>query len=550
MHEQLFLIILDMSVAASYVLVCVLGLRLLLRRAPRWVAYAAWLLVLFRLVSPVSFSAPFALLGNLRLPGTDRQMPAPAGISAGLGLADAPGTPLSPVMPAAPNTPLHVLPVAAWIWLAGLALLLGYALVTTIRVKHQTRLAQRLFDNVYESASVPSPFIFGLFRPRVFIPIGLGDCERSLVLRHERVHLKRLDHLVKPFAFAVLAVHWFNPLVWLAYRQMSLDMETSCDESVTRDMNRQERARYSETLVRLAVKQPVLAAGPLAFGESGTGTRIRNILNPKKPAIWITAAAVLALIIAAVLLLADPLRQPKVDDLVLPLLFEDQIERQGRENKAYLAANQDKLERIARYLEDTTDKFGTRPVPLSLQNMDLVRKITDAAIRQDLLDILSEGTVKAVLTGLDGGPHIKFYLNTGPNEYEQGFYHTKADRLDEAAVGKPGDPPYNQVQRYEKLDSHWFGFMRALADIRDADQYRQAAWAHMGPDGQKIVIGDWRDARVTLTDWEQVGKKLDDKNRPFVVLVQFRHKNEGILGPIGVYLDAVTKKVVGIALLA
>lgn len=331
-------------------------------------------------------------------------------------------------------------------------------------------------------------------------------------------------------------------LIFILLRLLNPGVKACGAASVTRNMTSQKKARTSKPPVMLEVQR--------VFGESGNKTRIRNILNPKKPAVWITVAVVLALIITAVLLLAGPLRQPKVDDWVLPLSFEDQIERQGRENKAYLDANQDKLERIARYLEDTTDKFGTRPVPLSLQSLDLVDKINDTAIRQDLLDILTEGTIKAVLTGLDGGPHIKFYLNTGPNEYEQGFFHTKADSLDEAAVGKPGDPPYNQVRRYEKLTSHWYGFVQALADIRDADLYRQAAWAHMGPDGQKIVIGDWRDARVTLTDWEQVGNKLDNKNRPFVVLVQFRHKNEGMLGPIGVYLDAVTKKVVGIALLA
>lgn len=237
-------------------------------------------------------------------------------------------------------------------------------------------------------------------------------------------------------------------------------------------------------------------------------------------------------------------------DLVLPLENDAAIKQCSQEGKTYLEAQHDRLERIALYLENTQDRFGTRPVALALSSADLISKVSDDSIRQDILDVLQQGTVKTITTGLDGEPRVQFILNYGDKEYRQGFYHIGTDPTDFFNNNGNSGYEYNQVIRYEKLAANWYGFIYALADIKDADQYRTAAWNYLGPDGQKSITGDWSQARVSLVEWNTVGRKLDHKDRPFVVCVQFNHEHEGMLGPVTLYLDPKTQKVVGLALLA
>ncbi|MDW7656821.1 MAG: hypothetical protein SCM11_06570 [Bacillota bacterium] len=271
----------------------------------------------------------------------------------------------------------------------------------------------------------------------------------------------------------------------------------------------------------------------------------------RKPTFWLTIAAVIITVVL-IILVADPGgdRHMQPADLILPLDNDAAIKQCSQEGKTYLVAQHDRLERIALYLEKTQDRFGTRPVALALSSVDLINKVSDESIRQDIQEILQQGTVKAITTGLDGEDRVQFILNYGDKEYRQGFYHIGSDPTDFFNNNENSGYEYNQVIRYEKLAANWYGFIYALADIKDADQYRQAAWNHLGSDGQKSITGDWSQARVSLIDWSMVGRKLDNKDRLFVVCVQFRHEQEGMLGPVTLYLDPKTQKVVGLVLLA
>jgi hypothetical protein len=282
--------------------------------------------------------------------------------------------------------------------------------------------------------------------------------------------------------------------------------------------------------------------------ENGTKSKIKNILNHRRPVFWITIAIVVIAMAVGVCLLVDLILDhfPQPVDLILPLKNEAEIKQFSQENKAFFIANQERLECIALYLENTQDKFETRPVALHLSTMDLISKVSDLSIRQEIIDLLQQGEVKFIVSGLDDA-RVQFVLeeDSTENEYSQGFYHVAAGTPDVFNEGETNRNVYNQIHRYEKLTENWYEFIYALAEIKDADKYRLAAWNHLGADGQKIITTEWSQARVTLVDWENVGHKEDKTDREFVVCVQFMHKNIGVLGMITLYFDPVTLKYVG-----
>ena len=203
-----------------------------------------------------------------------------------------------------------VIIIGSLIWLAGIVAMLTYSVVSYLRLKRRISTATRIFGNVFETDMVESPFVCGFIKPRIYLPVGLDQTNQTYVLKHERTHLRRFDHILKPFAFLVLAIHWFNPLAWLAFRLMSRDMEMSCDESALQDLSHDEKAGYGEALVHLAMKRPILSGSPLAFGESGAKGRVRNILNYRRPAFWVIVVLVLALIVVGAGLMANPRSGP------------------------------------------------------------------------------------------------------------------------------------------------------------------------------------------------------------------------------------------------
>ena len=294
--SALFLTILHMSVCASWLVLAVLLLRLCLRRAPKWFNVLLWGIVAVRLVFPFSVESPLSLL-----PRTEAIRPAAIAVQtqpAQISSAAAAGGSAAPAQ--------SWLSILAWVWLAGAAALFLYTMVSTLRLRHRVREAVRLRGNIYQSERIDSPFVLGTIRPRIYLPYRMDSRDRQHVIAHEQAHLRRGDHLWKPLGFLLLAVYWYNPLVWAAYILFCRDMELACDERVIRDMAAEERATYSQALLDCSRGRHWVAACPLAFGEVGVKTRVKAVLWYKKPAFWAVLAAVVVCAVVAVCFLTNP----------------------------------------------------------------------------------------------------------------------------------------------------------------------------------------------------------------------------------------------------
>ena len=310
----IFLKLLNLSISASWLVLVVLALRLVLKRAPKWVNVLLWGMVALRLMLPFSIESALSLIPSAETvsPEVVQFDPAPT-ITSGVEFIDNAVNPsLSESFAAAPLASVNPLYVwtylAGWVWLIGLAAMLLYALVSYLRLRRCVRASIPLRENIYVCDEVPSPFILGIVRPRIYLPSALDEAQRGSVLSHERAHLARHDHWWKPLGFALLAVYWFNPLLWLAYTLLCRDIELACDERVLRGMDAGQVKAYSSALLACSVPRRMIAACPLAFGEVGVGVRVKNALRYKKPAFWAVAASVAVCVVVAVCFLTNPER--------------------------------------------------------------------------------------------------------------------------------------------------------------------------------------------------------------------------------------------------
>ena len=310
----IFLKLLNLSISASWLVLVVLALRLVLKRAPKWVNVLLWGMVALRLMLPFSIESALSLIPSAETlsPEVVQFDPAPT-ITSGVTIIDNAVNPsLSESFAAAPLASVNPLYVwtylAGWVWLLGLAAMLAYALVSYLRLRRRVSASIRLRENVYVCDDIASPFILGIVRPRIYLPSALDEAQRGSVLSHERAHLARRDHWWKPLGFALLAVYWFNPLLWLAYTLLCRDIELACDERVLCGMDAGQVKDYSSALLACSVPRRMLAACPLAFGEVGVGARVKNALRYKKPAFWVVAVSVVVCTVVAVCFLTNPER--------------------------------------------------------------------------------------------------------------------------------------------------------------------------------------------------------------------------------------------------
>lgn len=314
---ELFYTILNMSISASVLVLVVLLLRLLFRKAPKWVAVLLWGLVAIRLLCPFALETPFSLMPKTEwiTEGTSYSdentyfdSVAPEHITPDPNFADNVNVHYYPLEPHIEiHRGVNLVFVLNCVWLAGIAVMLVYMFVSYICVYRRIRGAKQFKDNIYTSEAVSSPFVLGLIRPRIYLPENMDAISMSYVIAHEEAHLRRLDHLWKPIGFLLLAVHWFNPLIWIGYILLCRDIEMACDERVVRTMNDEERFDYSEALLACSVSRKMITACPLAFGEVGAKERIMSVLNYKKPAFWIIVTALIACVAAAVFFLTNPI---------------------------------------------------------------------------------------------------------------------------------------------------------------------------------------------------------------------------------------------------
>lgn len=322
---DIFLRIVELSWQAGVLALAVMLARLALRRAPKWAVCLLWVLVAVRLVLPVSLQSPVSLQAAqspvtaalYELPQTQEAAQKTDEVLSGGSTEQVTPLPPTEIVTAQPvPTPKPVMTVSllAAIWLAGVVMMLTYMLVSYLGIYRRVCTAVRLEDNVYRCGSWGTPFVLGLLRPRIYVPEGMDDAALPQVLAHERCHIRRGDHLIKPLAFLLLALHWFNPVLWAAYVLLGRDMENACDERALRGVDGAGRAAYSRALVACAVRQRPAAVCPLAFGEVAVQERVKNAMNGKKPAIWAAVLLVIAAAVIAVCFLTSPgRREPSAD---------------------------------------------------------------------------------------------------------------------------------------------------------------------------------------------------------------------------------------------
>ena len=309
-----FLKLLNLSISASWLVLAVLVLRLGSKRSPKWMNVLLWGIVALRLVLPFSIESALSLIPSAETvsPAVVQFDPAPT-ITSGVNIIDNAVNPsLSEHFAAAPTmsvNPLYVWTyLAGWVWLIGLGAMLLYALVSYLRLRRRVSVSLCVRENIYLCDAISSPFILGVVKPRIYLPSTLDEVQRQNVLSHERAHLARRDHWWKPLGFALLAVYWFNPVLWLAYALLCRDIELACDERVIRTMDESAVKTYSTVLLACSMPRKAVITCPLAFGEVGVKERVRNALHYKKPAFWVVAASVAVCVVVAVCFLTNPPR--------------------------------------------------------------------------------------------------------------------------------------------------------------------------------------------------------------------------------------------------
>lgn len=309
--SELFLTVLNMSITASYVIIFVILVRLFLKKAPKVISYALWGVVAFRLIIPYSFESIFSLM-----PRNANAVPIPHDIiyqqspkiNSGIEVVDSFVSQSLPAPTAgASANPLQIyVEIGAYIWILGMIALLVYSLVSILILKRQLKSAQLIEKNIFEAKNLKTPFVLGLIRPKIYLPAVLNVSERSYILLHEQSHIKRKDHIIKVLAFITLSIHWFNPLVWIAFILMNTDMELSCDERVLKEIDEEIKKPYANSLLSLATGKHILNGGPLAFGEGNVKGRIKNVLNYRKHSFWVIVVSIITVIILGIALIANP----------------------------------------------------------------------------------------------------------------------------------------------------------------------------------------------------------------------------------------------------
>lgn len=310
--NELFLKIINMSISASWLVMAVLILRLVLKKAPKWVNVLLWGIVAVRLICPFSFESALSLIPSAETfpekaisgPSFDVQTgitPVDNRINDYLGDRYFEGV----TVPA--NNGNHMMNILSIVWTIGILLLIAYTVISYWRLHREIDTAVRYKDNLFQSENVSSPFVLGLIKPRIYLPFNMNGQDLAHVVAHEQAHIRRKDHWWKPLGFLLLTIHWFNPFMWLSYVLLCRDIELACDEKVISELGNEQRADYTQALVACSINRRRIAACPLAFGEVGVKERVKSVMNYQKPAFGIVLLAVIACVGVAVCFLTNPI---------------------------------------------------------------------------------------------------------------------------------------------------------------------------------------------------------------------------------------------------
>lgn len=314
MLDTIFLWVLNMSIRASYVIFVVLLVRVFLKKAPKKFSYALWSVILFRLICPFSFESAISLLPINETPiPQDIVYSTEPQINTGFNLVD---NVVNPMLPSHNNPGESIDPLQIWIfvgsviWVIGIITMSIYSIIQFVRLKRKLIGSTPMQANIYLADHISSPFVMGFIKPKIYLPTLMTETEQEFIIAHEQYHIKRLDHIARILAFIALAIHWFNPLAWLAFVLSGKDMEISCDEAVMKKMDTDIRAEYAQSLLHFATGKKFIAATPLSFGESDTKERIKNVMKYKKPMLWVSIIAVITVIFITVGLMSNPKVEP------------------------------------------------------------------------------------------------------------------------------------------------------------------------------------------------------------------------------------------------
>lgn len=371
--SAVFLKVLNMSIAAGWLILAVIVLRFLLKKAPGWIACILWAIVAVKLICPFSIESVWSLIPSAETIHPDIIYASEPTIHSGV---DVLNHVVNPVItkaftpdPLVSANPLQIwIPAAACAWVLGIIVLLVYACISYFRLHQKVSASIPIGDSVWIGDEVQTPFILGIIKPGIYLPSDMKEPQMQHVLAHEQAHLKRYDHWWKPLGFLLLAVHWFNPLVWVAYILLCRDIELACDEYVVREMNLEDKKAYSKALLACSIPHRMTAVCPLAFGEVGVKERVKNVLNYKKPTFWMLIAAVVICIIVAICFLTNPKKHAAMEWAQTLSLKDIQgielVVRPQSPDKQFRLFSKEEWPEVVDLIHQSRGKYVAEPEPL------------------------------------------------------------------------------------------------------------------------------------------------------------------------------------------
>lgn len=481
--SQIFIKIMNMSFTAGYCIIAVIVLRLLLRKQAKIFSYLLWSVVLFRLICPFSISSAYSLLR------VDTDIISQENINRwttvnlnqnNMADDDIPTLPTqvdadniqnffdTDMQEMGRNTWINeAFVVSSWIWVAGMALFILYSIAATLRMRYSLKNAIYIEKNIYETEGIDTPFVFGIIRPRIYIPAYINEDEKKYVLAHEEIHIVRRDYLIKILAYLVVCLHWFNPLVWVAFILMENDMEMSCDEAVLKKLGEGVKKEYSRSLLSLSVERKLFQGSPLAFGEGNVKGRIQNILGYHKRAFITVILAVVILIIVGIGLILNP-AGGNVDEVDLDKLSE------FVENYATAFSGRDGAKMVDVYIDEET----------ALENVFLLEKVGDdytLGMSSPFVDsfryrtIQEENKADIYYYAMTSDPHMAVWKEEMSYTLVEGGYKAVSSSLkflDSISSKEEFDEAYLIDGEYQFVNYQENGFVEGIRDqIEEGNLY-------------------------------------------------------------------------------
>lgn len=321
--NELFLKIINMSISASWLVLAVLILRFALKKAPKWINVLLWGIVAIRLICPLSFESTLSIIPSAETIPLNIGMDTTPTINSGISAINNAVNPIisqsnTPMAGASVNPLQITIGIYEYIWIFGMIALALYTAISYLRLRRKVDTAVRYKDNIFQSENVSFPFVLGIIKPRIYLPFKMNGQYLEYVVAHEQAHICRKDHWWKPLGFLLLMIHWFNPLMWLAYVLLCRDIELACDEKVIKELGNEQRGDYTQALVACSVNRRMIAACPLAFGEVSVKERVKSVMNYKKPAFWVIIISVIVCVGVAVCFLTNPKQDSYTLRIVVP----------------------------------------------------------------------------------------------------------------------------------------------------------------------------------------------------------------------------------------